>query len=462
MKLKLSLCLYFILIAGSLLADDNLSFVIGVDGSAGPMDLHTFMTEVIDIIALLLPIWGTILAVHYWQATSHDASETKPVSPLLDFIVWILSWVILLYNVACFSYLGYLFSKPNDPYVAGLTAVIFFLSSTLFYYLFFAFAGLSSDRPFGKYLTGTFLAIGVVLGLAGALYGKGLPFLSAMLLCAFTCWLPYKLYNMMSAKRQKKEPTTTKQVKTVTELDRGQDAANKQAMASEALKRALVASRTLKKDAGYNQVLEGFARHGNKIRNSDCLKELAQVQVLYISLYNLQEYEGGFTYSSTVLSKALMGFCLLLEETADPHLITGMMYFLEEMQYNARKISIIDDAAEDCPALSEELKNLVANLDKLNWLFATYPAEGSKYRHKVDGFVGIITKSIDIYLHAAGYGVNSNKAQELHDSTHKALADMNSVAENILNEILEQRLMKADVEMDVLRKDIRLRGLHDK
>ena len=251
-------------------------------------------------------------------------------------------------------------------------------------------------------------------------------------------------------------------VEVVTVPDRGHDQATKAAMASEALKRSLAMSRSLTEDAGYNQVLQSFTKLRNKIRAKDSLKELERVKALYASLYNFQKDEDSFIYSCAMLSKVLMGFCLLLEDGADARLITGMMYFLEDMQHNARRISVIEDSAKDCPALSDELSGLVANLDKLNWLFATYPEQGNKYRRKVEGFVGIVTEKIDIYINAAGYGVNNNESQGVLDNAHKALADVNGAAENILNEILGRGLMKADVELEVLRKDIRLRGLYDK
>ena len=204
MKSKLSLCLFFILIAFSVLADDH-HFFRGGGGSSGPMEPEAFAIATVFFGVCFFAIGGLMLVAHSFLLASLYVVKAKLFLHYLPFVAWILLLVALLPSTICYHLLAFAYYGSDDTYGIAMMTVFFFLLGMLYFYLFFVLAGLFSDRPFGKYLVRSFLVIGVVSGAVGLLFGKGISFLLVMLLCAFACWLSYKLYNKMLARKQKKE-----------------------------------------------------------------------------------------------------------------------------------------------------------------------------------------------------------------------------------------------------------------
>jgi hypothetical protein len=243
--------------------------------------------------------------------------------------------------------------------------------------------------------------------------------------------------------------------------DRGLSDEEKALLAAEALKRSLAASKSLS-DISYQTGQDMLGAVLRRYSRKDTVAELKRIRALYASLNSFLKSGDDFAYSAAMTDRVVCGFAKLLSAAEEDALVTGMMYALEAMQAKLRSTSGMADVLDDCAELREQLSALVCSLDKLSWLFLTYPEHSRKYSPLVDNMVDQVEDKISIYTNAVQYGVKSREAENFLQNAQKVLIDINGAAEGILNDILNRGIMQADVELEVLRKDIRLRGLYDK
>jgi hypothetical protein len=243
--------------------------------------------------------------------------------------------------------------------------------------------------------------------------------------------------------------------------DRGLGAEEKQTLAAEAMRKSLTASRNMQ-GISYETAQALLADAISIFKSQASQAELKRVRALYASLHSFLKDEKAFVYSLSMLARAMCGMGELLksgESAGNTQLVAGMMYALEAMQTKLRSTSGMVEVM-DGEELTEELNELVSSLDKLGWLFLSYPEHGKKYSAIVDNMAHQVKDKLGVYANAKQYGVKSREADEFLQSAKKALTDINVAAQEILNEILNKGIVQADVELEVLRQDIRMRGLY--
>jgi 5-bromo-4-chloroindolyl phosphate hydrolysis protein len=122
---------------------------------------------------------------------------------------------------------------------------------------------------------------------------------------------------------------------------------------------------------------------------------------------------------------------------------------------------LIESYGTDASDLSKGIFEFMGKIEKLWWLFLSYPDRKGKHSSILYSMLDSLTDKLGVFGKLKEYGKeDDSEALALIKKSAITIKEMNIALDTILENILSNDLLMADVELEALRQEIRLRGLY--
>ena len=206
--------------------------------------------------------------------------------------------------------------------------------------------------------------------------------------------------------------------------------------------------------------LSRIARDSKDKREQPELARIRQTSVELYSVFKKDRTHYGYTYSR--LAQCIGGINELAGKDGQSETITGMMYATEIIRAyvkNLQEMAEISDSS-DTPELAEEISDLMERAERLYWLFLAYPDASGRNSDVVNNMLDSVTGKLKVFIKVKDYDVDNREVTSLLDKSLTTLREMNVALDTVLNNVLSRDMLQADVELETLRQEMRLRGLY--
>ncbi len=189
--------------------------------------------------------------------------------------------------------------------------------------------------------------------------------------------------------------------------------------------------------------------------------DLSQIRRIALELYSIFKKDTSmYQYTYSQYSQCLGGLNEIAGKDNCGDVIAGMLYASEYIRDYIKNLHRLVEISYDAEALKDEISGLLKRAERLYWLFLSYPAESSAKKGMIDAMISSVTDKLKIYIKVTHYGADSNEVSALLAKSRTTLQEMNVAMDTVLNNILSKDLLEADVELETLRQEMRLRGLY--
>ena len=191
-------------------------------------------------------------------------------------------------------------------------------------------------------------------------------------------------------------------------------------------------------------------------------RELSKTLSTLKNLHSIFEKNpDGFGYTKTLLAKSLSGMDIRLTDDLDipEDFMGGIRYAARQIQDYSLELASLANAMHKAQLPEQDTQKLLHNLERFRWLQLAYPEAELKNSDIIETMLQSLSHKLQMCANVMDYGIKSRESADLIETISETIIDLNKAIDTVLENALSWDLLKADVDLETLRRELRLRGL---
>ncbi|MDR2868999.1 MAG: isopentenyl transferase family protein [Deferribacteraceae bacterium] len=233
---------------------------------------------------------------------------------------------------------------------------------------------------------------------------------------------------------------------------------------------AIAVSKAIKAASGHRDEASSFAEESSSFANlvsqttsKETKAELAETLRTLRSINTVIDKSScNFDYTLNLLAKCLFGADIILtdEPKTSVDFVIGLRYAIKYCQTYLLELSMFANmtAAMD-KELIADMQSLLGHMERFRWLHISYPDTALKNSELIESMLQSLSHKLQMCSSMKDLGIGNRESADLMQTIAVAVKDLNSAVANMLESAFSWDLLKADVDLETLRRELRLRGL---